>query len=340
MHDLSHLPVVTPDLLLGSDPLPPPSGPIRFALGDAPEHERAALLQESFARMGLAYEIQPLGDAPLIADVALHALPDLLLGVGKIHGSRNRRTRAMVEDGTDDVALLVNLKGPHLITQGNRELVLGDGEAVFMSGSDPSSYTHRPPGDLLALRFPKARFAQLVNGVQDRYMERIPNTTPNLRFLTNYLGMAWDERTTASPELRHLMVAHIYGLMTLLVGATRDAEQEARGRGLRAARLHTIKQDIAQYLDRSELSLTALAERHRCTPRFLQRLFEMEGTTFTEYVLAQRLARAHRMVIDPRCDGQKISAIAYDCGFGDVSYFNRAFRRRFGLTPTDLRNAK
>jgi hypothetical protein len=33
----------------------------------------------------------------------------------------------------------------------------------------------------------------------------------------------------------------------------------------------------------------------------------MEGTTFTEYVVAQRLARAHRMLIDPRCDGEKIS---------------------------------
>jgi AraC-like DNA-binding protein len=40
-------------------------------------------------------------------------------------------------------------------------------------------------------------------------------------------------------------------------------------------------------------------------------------------VLAQRLARAHCMLVDPRRDGEKISAVAYDCGFGDVSYFNR-----------------
>ena len=51
---------------------------------------------------------------------------------------------------------------------------------------------------------------------------------------------------------------------------------------------------------RPDLSVAALAARHGCTPRFVQRLFEAEGTTFTEYVLAERLARAHRMLMDPR----------------------------------------
>jgi AraC-like DNA-binding protein len=29
--------------------------------------------------------------------------------------------------------------------------------------------------------------------------------------------------------------------------------------------------------------------------------------------------------------------VAYDCGFGDVSYFNRMFRRQFGAAPSDIR---
>jgi AraC-like DNA-binding protein len=53
-------------------------------------------------------------------------------------------------------------------------------------------------------------------------------------------------------------------------------------------------------------------------------------------VLAQRLARAHRTLLDPRRESEKISVVAYDCGFGDVSYFNRAFRRHFGAAPSDI----
>jgi AraC-like DNA-binding protein len=34
-----------------------------------------------------------------------------------------------------------------------------------------------------------------------------------------------------------------------------------------------------------------------------------------------------------------VSTIAYECGFGDLSYFNQAFRRRFAATPTDVRKA-
>jgi AraC-like DNA-binding protein len=106
---------------------------------------------------------------------------------------------------------------------------------------------------------------------------------------------------------------------------------------MRAAKLQAIKSDIGQNLDRSDLSIAALAARHACTSRCVQRLFEMVGTTFTEYVLAQRLVRAYRKLVDPRYQSEKISAIAYDCGFNDVSYFNRMFRRHFAVAPSDVR---
>ena len=61
--------------------------------------------------------------------------------------------------------------------------------------------------------------------------------------------------------------------------------------------------------------------------------------TFSEFVLAQRLARARRMLADPRHDAETISAIAFACGFGDLSYFNRVFRRQYAATPTAVREA-
>jgi AraC-like DNA-binding protein len=59
--------------------------------------------------------------------------------------------------------------------------------------------------------------------------------------------------------------------------------------------------------------------------------------TFTEFLLDRRLARAHRMLSDPRFAERSITSIAFDVGFGDLSYFDRAFRRRFGETPSDVR---
>ena len=338
MRDPSRFPLITPEALLGSGPLPLPAGPLRFALGDAAEHDRPALLQHCFARFGFHYQVDRLPDVPLSLHVAINALPGLFVAAGLAHGSRTSRTRALVEqDDADDIGLMVNLEGPHLITQGRHELVLGNGEAVFVSCADPCSYIQTPPGRMLVVRFPKARFAPLVNGIQDRYLQRIPCGAPVLKFLTDYVAIAWDTQASASPQLRHLTVAHIYDLMALLAGARRDAAHAAQGRGLQAARLHAIKQDIAANLARPELSAALLAGRHGCTERSIQRLFAAEGTTFTDYVLGQRLARAHRLLSDPRRTAGKISAVAFDAGFGDVSYFNRAFRRQFGATPSDVR---
>jgi transcriptional regulator GlxA family with amidase domain len=158
--------------------------------------------------------------------------------------------------------------------------------------------------------------------------------------LTDYIKLAQDVHTITSPELQHLVVGHIHDLMAVMVGATREAAEAAEGRGMRAARLQAIKQDIARNIDQAELSLATIAARHGCTPRFIQRLFEAEYTTFTDYVLSQRLARAHRMLTDPRRAGDKISAIAFDAGFADLSYFNRAFRQFYGNTPSGIREAR
>jgi AraC-like DNA-binding protein len=43
------------------------------------------------------------------------------------------------------------------------------------------------------------------------------------------------------------------------------------------------------------------------------------------------------MPVDPRYAGRSISAVTYEAGFGDLSYFNRTFRRRCGATPSNVR---
>jgi AraC-like DNA-binding protein len=66
-------------------------------------------------------------------------------------------------------------------------------------------------------------------------------------------------------------------------------------------------------------------------------LLEGEGTSFSEFVLAQRLLRARRILTDPRMADHTIASIAYEVGFGDLSYFNRTFRRHYGASPSEVR---
>lgn len=56
-----------------------------------------------------------------------------------------------------------------------------------------------------------------------------------------------------------------------------------------------------------------------------------------QYVKERRLDRVRHDLLDPRLDGRPISTIAFGCGFGDISGFNRAFKEAYGITPRELR---
>jgi AraC-like DNA-binding protein len=139
--------------------------------------------------------------------------------------------------------------------------------------------------------------------------------------------------------MRRLVVAHLCDLIAVTLGATHDAAAVAEGRGVRAARLRAIKHDIEVHLTSDELSLDAVAKRHRISDSYIRKLFESEGTSFSQFVLGRRLVRAHRMLSDRRWSDRRIAWIAFDSGFGDLSYFNRAFKRFYGLTPSESRDA-
>jgi AraC family transcriptional regulator len=77
--------------------------------------------------------------------------------------------------------------------------------------------------------------------------------------------------------------------------------------------------------------LPSLAREARLSPYHFLRMFEMlTNTTPHQYLLRMRLRRAAvRVSTEP----MKILDIALDCGFGDISNFNRTFRAEFGVSP-------
>jgi len=189
------------------------------------------------------------------------------------------------------------------------------------------------------LWFHRAKLDRLVNGLEDRVLQPIASELEPMRYLIGYLRHLVAQQSLTDPALARMAAVHLRDLFALVLGANRDAAVLAERRGLRAARLQAIKRYIHDNLDDGGLAVGVAAARHRVTPRYVQMLFEGEGTTFSEFVLNQRLARVHRMLCDSRHAGSTVSAIALEAGFGDVSYFNRCFRRRYGASPTDVRNS-
>jgi len=105
----------------------------------------------------------------------------------------------------------------------------------------------------------------------------------------------------------------------------------------RGSRMSAIKAYIIAEIDNPALSLADVAAHQGISSSYVRKIFAREGTRFTAYVLATRLEKVLQTLADPESRGSSISAIALRCGFNDISYFNRVFRRRYGCTPSDLR---
>ena len=93
-----------------------------------------------------------------------------------------------------------------------------------------------------------------------------------------------------------------------------------------------------EYRPARALPLPSVAIRQHVTPRYVQMLFESEGTTFSEFVLDKRLAHARRMLRDPRYRHTGRSAKSPTKLASATSPISIAhFRRRFDATPSDVR---
>ena len=188
----------------------------------------------------------------------------------------------------------------------------------------------------MSFRIPRPILSAMVTYVDDVVMQLIPQNTDALKLLAGYAAPLFNDIALAPSEFRRTAVNHLHDLVALALGAARGHLSTVGA--IPAARLRMAKSYIAENSSRRELSVGMVAAHLGLTPRNLQRLFESEGTTFSEFLLLQRLSRAHRMLTEPRLAQNAVGAIAYDAGFGDLSYFNRSFKRRFGMTPRDVRN--
>lgn len=317
---------------------PDASGTLRFSTDNLPARDGLVIWREVCGRTMMRLDMEPLSEAPFHCSARIRMLPGLAMSSIVTAPNRLTRDRGLIADGNDDLVLAIAIVGAATISQQGSDAVLDPGDAVLISSAEPSVTVVPQESHFLSLAIPVAALMRLTRDLEGNMRCRLPESSWALRLLAVYLTALDDEQELTAPELQHTVVTHIYDLVALALGATRDVAESAKDRGLRAARLRAIKADILDNIGR-HLSVDVIAARHGISPSYVRKLFEGEGTTFTDFVLAQRLVRARHMLIDPRFSGHMISTIAYDAGFGDLSYFNRTFRRRFGMTPRDVREA-
>jgi AraC-like DNA-binding protein len=279
----------------------------------------------------------PIPDLVCDIDFGIRKLPELGLLSGTVRGVRHVHAHRDSGDGNDDFSLHLNVSGLSTVVSRRGETTLRDGDAMLLSYSTGRAISRPALVDHRVIRLPRASLGQLVHDIDDAVLRPIPRGTGMLNLLRGYADALFDDPVLNTPDVRQLLVTQLCDLVAVTVGATRDAAAAAEGRGIRAARLRAIKADIEANLALGDVSAASVARRQNVSDSYIRKLFEGEQTSFSEFVLRRRLLRVHRLLMDPRRVNQTIASLAFEVGFGDLSYFNRAFKRFYGATPSEIR---
>ena len=221
-----------------------------------------------------------------------------------------------------------NGSGPshELMTPGS--LLLGNPGQCFECGHE-----HGAGDRCLSFRYAPDYFESLAAGCGAKASFHVPRVPP-LRALSPLIARACAGLTVAEcldiswEEVGVQLAAETIQLACGRSPCRSDPAPSAVARVTRTLRMIERNPETG-------LALGSLAREARLSPYHFLRVFQsLTGLTPHQYVLRTRLREAAmRLAVE----STKVLEIALDCGFGDVSNFNRSFRTEFGISPRAYR---
>ena len=247
-----------------------------------------------------------------------------------------RHKRHFLDEVESSLLITIPRLGNVGFTQNARQANCSPGEFLVERGDMPYEFWHEQTNELLVLKVssesvrarigPTDRLGALsfdgTEGVASYFLETVKTTAQHVDFLDE------SARTAAG--------MHILDLLCLAIRKD-DRVLDSNMSNIRAAHLHRAEQFIRNNLSNEDLSSGVVAEACNVSLRYLQHLFLGADKSISGFIREKRLIRAREDLSVEAAT--TIAEIAHRWGFSDQSQFNKAYRARFGCTPTDTRKA-
>jgi AraC-like DNA-binding protein len=310
---------------------------VRFSLDSVPERQRLTTLREEFGRGVVNTDFVALSEDPWM-ELETRLLPGVAVTSGA-HSPFQADTGHDSSRRNDDFNLTWAIQpAKFMMAQRGREVQADDGTAILFCSTERLKGIATLDLHFVNVRVQRPLLSAVLPRLEGALMRPVAPQTEALRLLNTYVGILRKDGEPKCPEVAHAVSLHIADLVALAVRTTRDASELAAGRGLLAARIASVKAWMLDRIADPNLCISSVAAVHRISPRYVQLMFEREGTSFSCWLRGERLALAHRRLADPALAHRSIACIAFDCGFSDLSWFNHAFRQAYGETPSDIRH--
>jgi AraC family transcriptional regulator, positive regulator of tynA and feaB len=272
-------------------------------------------------------------DGPFRSAVAGRAVGPL--GVSRIRSQAQSVARTgtqVARDAGNTFFLNMPLTQGSSAGQDGRTAVLGPGDFTIVDSARPFALDFTRDFTQISLALPHEMIAS-------RLIE--PETATALRVdgsqgVGAVAGAAVRAAAEAGPLDRgaaHALADHLAGLVALAIGGVAPPGLSGNRTLLAQAAFDEIERSLAD----PQLSPTHVAHRLSISSRYLHSLFAERGTTFGRWLLHRRLQRCRAQLTDPAHRHRTVADVAFANGFTDPSYFTRAFRTHYGMTPRQLR---
>ncbi|MEU9858468.1 helix-turn-helix domain-containing protein [Streptomyces sp. NPDC047974] len=234
------------------------------------------------------------------------------------------------------VYLAVHVRGAVTVVHERAELLLDPGDLVFCDparrrplrfGEDSRTIFFRVPRCYLGV---PERDLDRVLGVPVRGGEGIGALASD--FLTALAAGAESRRSTIG-DRRARTAVHLLSVlvMELLEADTTDAADAPSGAG--GELLSRIHAHIEEHLMDPDLSPESIARAHHISVRYLQKLFQNDGSTVSQWIRRRRLEFC-RFELGRSTRRTTMAAMAHRWGFSSASHFSRTFRGAYGMSPS------
>jgi AraC-like DNA-binding protein len=300
------------------------------------DRQRFLSFAELFEHFSNTGELDPASDVPFRAAMNSIHIGTTLLGRCDGTFTTVRRERRQVLATNDDRYCLARNTGDResLVIHRGREFTLRPGAMVLLKLDEPffcaDGASHKR---FTNVHLPMATLKAMVAGVDD-LVGRELEPGGALSLAMDYSDLLL-RHPGAVDEAGMAIAAHLTDLAALGLGARGDLALAARRGSLRAVRLKAVLMILEKRFTEPDFSALILAAAAGLSERYVNELLYEAGASFTMRLNELRLRKAAALLT--RGGESRISDIAFDCGFNDLSYFNRCFRRRFGLTPSTAR---
>lgn len=311
----------------------------RLSTNDVPREERLAFVHDFMARHIGGREFAPADCENVRIDMEAMPLPcGLTVARGLYAPMSGARTRDLLQDGREQYLLLIHNQDHEISIDGRPAFKVCAGDTVIVNEATCHEFRYGKPTTVDLVSLDRQIIADLAPRLELEASYLIPSGACGMPLLANYVETL-RRHPPLSVKAGDMAARHIYDLTALVLDGFVRGGAKRNERSKAAARRRLVRQDILQALSDPGLNIEIIARRQGVTPRYIQRLFESEGQTFTEFLRSSRLDLAYRLLKERDADTNRITTIAYDVGFSDLSTFSRAFRQRFNATPSEVRSS-